>query len=94
MSVSIKLITHQAYTTTIISLTFSVVHVWNFTYRDHEEEGSGLNLKAMDAEQLREQAHIMVDFIADYYKTIESFPVLSQVQVLFLLLPTFSFSCD
>ncbi|KAJ4728347.1 Tyrosine decarboxylase [Melia azedarach] len=34
----------------------------------------------MDAEQLRENAHKMVDFIADYYKTIESFPVLSQVQ--------------
>ncbi|RDX98841.1 Tyrosine decarboxylase 1 [Mucuna pruriens] len=34
----------------------------------------------MDAEQLREQAHKMVDFIADYYKTIENFPVLSQVQ--------------
>ncbi|GAV84171.1 Pyridoxal_deC domain-containing protein, partial [Cephalotus follicularis] len=34
----------------------------------------------MDAEQLRENAHKMVDFIADYYKTIESFPVLSQVE--------------
>lgn len=36
----------------------------------------------MDEEQLRENAHKMVDFIADYYKNIESFPVLSQVQVL------------
>lgn len=35
----------------------------------------------MDAEQLRENAHKMVDFIADYYKTIENFPVLSQVEV-------------
>ncbi|PNX82519.1 tyrosine decarboxylase 1-like protein, partial [Trifolium pratense] len=43
-----------------------------------EEDGSGL--KPMDAEQLREQAHKMVDFIADYYKTIENFPVLSQVE--------------
>ncbi|MED6147516.1 Tyrosine decarboxylase 2 [Stylosanthes scabra] len=34
----------------------------------------------MDSEQLREHAHKMVDFIADYYKTIENFPVLSQVQ--------------
>ncbi|KAJ6833589.1 tyrosine decarboxylase 1 [Iris pallida] len=40
-------------------------------------EGS---LKPMDAEQLRENAHKMVDFIADYYKSIESFPVLSQVK--------------
>ncbi|KAI5680036.1 hypothetical protein M9H77_01263 [Catharanthus roseus] len=37
-------------------------------------------LKPMDAEQLREYGHKMVDFIADYYKNIESFPVLSQVQ--------------
>ncbi|XP_042515557.1 tyrosine decarboxylase 2 [Macadamia integrifolia] len=37
-------------------------------------------LKPMDAEQLRENAHKMVDFIADYYKNIESFPVLSQVE--------------
>jgi aromatic-L-amino-acid/L-tryptophan decarboxylase len=48
------------------------------------EEGEGSELKPMDAEQLREQGHKMVDFIADYYKTIENFPVLSQVQVLFL----------
>ncbi|KAF2554016.1 hypothetical protein F2Q68_00033394, partial [Brassica cretica] len=34
----------------------------------------------MDSEQLREYGHRMVDFIADYYKTIENFPVLSQVQ--------------
>lgn len=39
-------------------------------------------LKPMDAEQLREYGHKMEDFIADYYKNIESFPVLSQVQVL------------
>ncbi|KAM3683403.1 hypothetical protein ACJW31_12G144700 [Castanea mollissima] len=38
------------------------------------------DLKPMDAEQFREHAHKMVDFIADYYKTIENFPVLSQVQ--------------
>ncbi|KAL5562024.1 hypothetical protein UlMin_031771 [Ulmus minor] len=37
-------------------------------------------LKPMDAEQLRECGHMMVDFIADYYKTIENLPVLSQVQ--------------
>ncbi|RVX19377.1 Tyrosine decarboxylase 1 [Vitis vinifera] len=34
----------------------------------------------MDAEQLRENGHKMVDFIADYYKSIENFPVLSQVE--------------
>ncbi|KAL0653694.1 hypothetical protein Bca4012_096385 [Brassica carinata] len=44
------------------------------------ENGSGNVLKPMDSEQLREYGHRMVDFIADYYKTIETFPVLSQVQ--------------
>ena len=44
----------------------------------------------MDAEQLREQAHKMVDFIADYYKNIENFPVLSQVEV--AISPTY-FTC-
>ncbi|KAJ8747188.1 hypothetical protein K2173_010021 [Erythroxylum novogranatense] len=39
----------------------------------------------MDAEQLRECGHKMVDFIADYYKTIETIPVLSQVEVAHLL---------
>jgi len=43
-------------------------------------------LKPMDSEQLREYGHLMVDFIADYYKTIEDFPVLSQVQVFFCFL--------
>ncbi|XP_011024499.1 PREDICTED: tyrosine decarboxylase 1-like isoform X1 [Populus euphratica] len=37
-------------------------------------------LQPMDSEQLRENAHKMVDFIADYYKSIENFPVLSQVE--------------
>ncbi|KAL8552205.1 hypothetical protein ACS0TY_001049 [Phlomoides rotata] len=38
------------------------------------------DMKPMDSEQLREYGHKMVDFIADYYKNIENFPVLSQVQ--------------
>ncbi|XP_056851042.1 phenylacetaldehyde synthase isoform X1 [Raphanus sativus] len=46
----------------------------------NRENGSRNVLKPMDSEQLREYGHRMVDFIADYYKTIESFPVLSQVQ--------------
>ncbi|KAL8252743.1 hypothetical protein R6Q59_036436 [Mikania micrantha] len=56
-------------------------HMKGICLRDHLcENGNGLNLMAMDAEQLRENAHKMVDFIADYYKNIESFPVLSQVE--------------
>ncbi|PHU12263.1 Aromatic-L-amino-acid decarboxylase [Capsicum chinense] len=34
----------------------------------------------LDPEEFRTQAHQMVDFIADYYKNIESYPVLSQVE--------------
>nr|GEW35532.1 aromatic-L-amino-acid decarboxylase-like [Tanacetum cinerariifolium]GEX76898.1 aromatic-L-amino-acid decarboxylase-like [Tanacetum cinerariifolium] len=34
----------------------------------------------LDPEEFREKAHKMVDFIADYYKNIENYPVLSQVQ--------------
>ncbi|CAG7900401.1 unnamed protein product, partial [Brassica rapa] len=45
-----------------------------------ESGSSNKALKPMDSEQLREYGHRMVDFIADYYKTIETFPVLSQVQ--------------
>ncbi|KAH0916934.1 hypothetical protein HID58_024594, partial [Brassica napus] len=45
-----------------------------------ENGSSNKALKPMDSEQLREYGHRMVDFIADYYKTIETFPVLSQVQ--------------
>ena len=38
-------------------------------------------MKLMDVEQLREYGHKMVDFIVDYYKSIESVSVLSQVKV-------------
>jgi aromatic-L-amino-acid decarboxylase len=34
----------------------------------------------MDPDAFREHGHAVVDWIADYYKRIESFPVLSQVQ--------------
>ncbi|XP_039121428.1 tryptophan decarboxylase 1-like [Dioscorea cayenensis subsp. rotundata] len=45
-------------------------------------------LKPMDSEQLREYGHQMVDFIADYYKTIESFPVRSQVKMSMMRIKT------
>ena len=34
----------------------------------------------MDPDEFREHGHAVVDWIADYYKRIESFPVLSQVK--------------
>lgn len=36
--------------------------------------------KPLDPEEFRRKAHQTVDFIADYYKNIESYPVLSQVE--------------
>ncbi|XAR68053.1 Aromatic-L-amino-acid decarboxylase [Bertholletia excelsa] len=36
--------------------------------------------RPLDPEEFRKQAHQMVDFIADYYKNIEEYPVLSGVQ--------------
>ncbi|KAH9311119.1 hypothetical protein KI387_026154, partial [Taxus chinensis] len=45
-------------------------------------EGSeaGSLRRAFDVEEFRENAHKMVDFIADYYRDIHKFPVRSQVQ--------------
>lgn len=55
-------------------------------------------MKPMDSEMLREQGHIMVDFIADYYKNLEDspqdFPVLSQVQVCFFSPSLFIYKND
>ncbi|KAJ8629068.1 hypothetical protein MRB53_022391 [Persea americana] len=48
------------------------------------------NFKPLDPEEFRKQAHQTVDFIADYYKNIENYPVLSRVKPGHLLnrLPT------
>ncbi|KAI3865702.1 hypothetical protein MKW98_016575, partial [Papaver atlanticum] len=51
-----------------------------FESMESKQDGEINCLKSMDAEQLRENAHKMVDFIADYYKNLETFPVLSQVE--------------
>ncbi|WCJ37647.1 Tyrosine decarboxylase [Euphorbia peplus] len=45
-----------------------------------ESNGPSSEFKPLDPEEFREQAHKMVDFIADYYKNIESYPVLPKVQ--------------
>ncbi|KDP38772.1 hypothetical protein JCGZ_05108 [Jatropha curcas] len=36
--------------------------------------------KPLDPQEFRKQAHQMVDFIADYYQNIETYPVLTQVR--------------
>jgi len=45
-------------------------------------EGSRLS-KPLDVEEFRKHAHQMVDFVADYHRDIETFPVRSQVKVRF-----------
>ncbi|KAL6546341.1 hypothetical protein OROMI_022062 [Orobanche minor] len=37
-------------------------------------------MKPMDPEGLRRQGHLVIDFIADYYKNVEKYPVRSQVE--------------
>ena len=49
----------------------------------------------LDSKEFRKQAHMIVDFIADYYENIEKYPVLSQVEPGYLqnLLPKSAPSC-
>ncbi|KAK9936865.1 hypothetical protein M0R45_013687 [Rubus argutus] len=50
-------------------------------YRGPEENNSDSHkANPLDPEEFRRQGHIMIDFIADYYKNIEEYPVQSQVQ--------------
>nr|AZM69445.1 tyrosine decarboxylase [Asarum sp. XW-2018] len=51
---------------------------------NHSETSSD-KFQPMDPEDFRKQVHRTVDFIADYYKNIESYPVLSPVEPGFLL---------
>ncbi|CAA2989304.1 tyrosine DOPA decarboxylase 1-like [Olea europaea subsp. europaea] len=37
-------------------------------------------IKPLDPEEFRKQGHMVIDFLADYYKNIEKYPVRSQVQ--------------
>uniref|UniRef100_A0A5B7A7J3 L-tryptophan decarboxylase n=1 Tax=Davidia involucrata TaxID=16924 RepID=A0A5B7A7J3_DAVIN len=47
---------------------------------DTESLASFSPFRPLDPEEFRKQAHQTVDFIADYYKNIETYPVLSQVE--------------
>ncbi len=54
------------------------------------EAGEGSRLtKPLDVEEFRKHAHQMVDFVADYHRDIESFPVRSQVKVRFFFFNIF-----
>ncbi|KAK1370631.1 Tyrosine decarboxylase [Heracleum sosnowskyi] len=44
-----------------------------------QEFFSRVSKNTLDAEEFRRQGHLMIDFLADYYHNIETFPVRSQV---------------
>ncbi|KAK3206857.1 hypothetical protein Dsin_020903 [Dipteronia sinensis] len=47
----------------------------------HECENKSVSpVKPLDAEEFRRQGHLIIDFIADYYKNAEKYPVRSQVE--------------
>uniref|UniRef100_A0A5B7CEI4 Putative tyrosine/DOPA decarboxylase 2-like n=1 Tax=Davidia involucrata TaxID=16924 RepID=A0A5B7CEI4_DAVIN len=44
------------------------------------EEVENLSMNPLDPEEFRRQGYMVIDFLADYYKNIEKYPVLSQVK--------------
>ncbi|KAH7838540.1 hypothetical protein Vadar_027917 [Vaccinium darrowii] len=44
------------------------------------ENGSTHMLNPLDPEEFRRQGHMIIDFLADYYKNVEKYPVRSQVE--------------
>ncbi|GAY39600.1 hypothetical protein CUMW_045610 [Citrus unshiu] len=47
---------------------------------DQLDGNSGLVINPLDPEEFRRQAHMVIDFIADYYKNVDKYPVRSQVE--------------
>lgn len=45
----------------------------------HNQEPDVGGIKALEPEEFRRQAHLVIDFLVDYYKNIENYPVRSQV---------------
>jgi hypothetical protein len=62
---------------------FSNFHDCSRPCRGSDGASRSVLTKFFDAEEFRKQAHQMVDFIADYHRDIENFPVRSQVEVRF-----------
>nr|AOC38014.1 tyrosine decarboxylase [Rehmannia glutinosa] len=44
------------------------------------ENGFSGTIKPLDPEEFRRQGHLVIDFLADYYKNVEKYPVRSQVE--------------
>ena len=41
---------------------------------------SSHNINPLDPEEFKQQGHMIIDFLADYYRDVEKYPVLSQVE--------------
>ncbi|XXG74702.1 hypothetical protein AAC387_Pa07g3356 [Persea americana] len=44
------------------------------------ENNLGCGLNPLDSEEFRKHGHMVIDFLADYYRDIEKYPVRSQVE--------------
>ena len=53
---------------------------------------SSHNINPLDPEEFKRQGHMIIDFLADYYRDVEKYPVLSQVEpgYLWKCLPEFT----
>ncbi|XP_010245171.1 PREDICTED: tyrosine/DOPA decarboxylase 2-like [Nelumbo nucifera] len=49
-------------------------------HADVLENNSAFGLNPLDPEEFRRQGHMIIDFLADYYRDIEKYPVRSQVE--------------
>lgn len=48
---------------------------------DHELQNGAVSVNnPLDSEEIRRQGHMIIDFIADYYKNVEKYPIRSQVK--------------
>nr|POE82884.1 tyrosine/dopa decarboxylase 3 [Quercus suber] len=47
---------------------------------DNVTSHTSSNISPLDPEEFRRQGHMIIDFLADYYRDVEKYPVLSQVE--------------
>ncbi|KAH6825656.1 Pyridoxal phosphate transferases superfamily protein [Perilla frutescens var. hirtella] len=49
-------------------------------HNEKPDTGTAGTMKPLDPEEFRRQGHLVIDFLADYYKNVEKYPVRSQVE--------------
>ncbi|MBA0705215.1 hypothetical protein Golax_017423, partial [Gossypium laxum] len=81
-------IDHSSTTCTLINTVADFCYKGEHPFKARKETAKEIesnlantpHFNPLNPREFRKQAHEMVDFIADYYQNIESYPVLSQVQ--------------